>query len=171
MTMQIVGGVLVCAATTLLGVHMGNQGSMRAKDLMEFKKTLLMLKSQIDYCIYTLPQAFMHISERTSPPFSEFYEDIAKKLDEGQMDAPTAWEEGLDALKASNLTKDDLANIAMLGTSLGNMDAKVQINSIDMLLTGIDENLNALLKENPKNMKMFRGLGVVSGLLITIVLL
>ena len=161
--MQIIGGALIVAATTMLGIHMGQAGSRRTRDLMEFKKSLILLKSQIDYSIYTLPQAFSHIAERTAPPFNEFYAKLAEN--------PSSWEQGVSELKSSNLSKDDIANIALLGMSLGQMDAGVQINSIDMVIAGIDDSLAQLMQDNPKNTKMYRGLGVVSGLLITIVLL
>ncbi|MCL2350260.1 MAG: stage III sporulation protein AB [Defluviitaleaceae bacterium] len=171
MTWQIMGGVLVCASTTLLGLHLGGAGRRRTKDLLEFKKSLILLKSQIDFAIYTLPQAFSHIGDRTAAPFDKFYEHLAVQLDEGGADAATVWENGLQSLKYSNLTKEDLDGIAILGASLGHMDANVQINSIDMVIAGIDESLSALAADAPKTAKMYRGLGVVSGLLITIVLL
>jgi len=171
MTMRIIGAGIVCLATTLLGMHLGKAGSRRTKDLMEFKKSLILLKSQIDFAIYTLPQAFYHISERVQPPFSSFYEKMAQELESGQLDAASVWETGILGLKDTNLNKDDLANFGMLGTSLGQIDAHVQINSIDMVITGIDDSLKQLMLDNPKNVKMYRGLGIVSGLLITIVLL
>jgi len=168
---RILGGLLVCVSTMLLGVYMGGAGTRRAKDLMEFKKSLILLKSQIDFAIYTLPQAFYHISERVQPHFEQLYAKMAAELEEGQNDAAGVWASGMENLKDSNLSKDDLANFSILGTSLGHMDAEVQINSIDMVIAGIDDSLKQLMADNPKNVKMYRGLGVVSGLLITIVLL
>jgi len=171
MTLQILGGIIICTATTLLGLHLGGAGARRTKDLLEFKKTLILLKSQINFAIYTLPQAFHHISQRAAPPFDQFYTDLANELETGQMEAQAAWTTAVDKLKQSSLSKEDLANLQMLGASLGHMDAVVQINSIDMIITGIDDSLQQLLTQNPKNAKMYRGLGIVSGLLITIVLL
>jgi stage III sporulation protein AB len=171
MIMRFVGAGCVIAASSLLGIHMAKAGSRRAKDLVEFKKSLILLKSQIDYAIYTLPQAFMHISQRVAPPFDLFYGELSQSLGEGKTDAATAWEQSLAVLKGSHLAQEDLENIALLCFSLGQPDAVVQLNSIDMLIAAIDENLNKLNAENPKNAKMYRSLGVISGLLITIVLL
>jgi stage III sporulation protein AB len=170
MTIQITGAVLICAATTLLGFHIGGAGRRRSRDLMEFKKSMILLKSQIDYAIYTLPRAFSHIAQRSVPPFDSFYEKLAADIDDGA-DASASWNENITNLKDSNLHKDDLSNFALLGTSLGHMDKDVQINSIDMIITNIDDTLTRLLTENPKNSRMYRGLGIVSGLLITIVLI
>jgi stage III sporulation protein AB len=171
MIMRFVGAGFVIAACSLLGMHMAKAGSRSAKDLTEFKKSLILLKSQIDYAIYTLPQAFINISHRVAPPFNGFYAAVAKSLEKGNDDAATAWEQGLAVLSGSHLSKEDLESIALLCFSLGHMDAEVQLNSIDMLIAAIDESLERLNTENPKNARMYRSLGVVSGLLITIVLL
>ena len=172
MTIQILGGLLVCGATTMLGLHIGAAGRRRAKELTEFKKSLILLKSQIKYAIYTLPQAFSHIVEKVDAPFANFYQNMADELEGGTNTAACVWAaEVSNSLKSNNLNKEDLENIATLEIALGQMDAQVQINAIDMMLVSIDETLANLAKENPKNAKMYRGLGVVGGLLITIVLI
>ena len=162
MILTILGGILVCLSTTLIGVYLGGAGGRRAKDLLELKKSLILLKSQIDFAIYTLPQAFAHIAERASAPLSELYSKLAE--------APDGWEAEVAKLKG-NFHKDDLANLALLGASLGQRDGSVQINSIDMVIATIDETLGELTAKNTKDTKMYRSLGVVSGLLITIALL
>jgi len=160
--LTIIGGALVCLSTTLIGIYLGGAGGRRAKDLLEFKKSLILLKSQIDYAIYTLPQAFSHIAQRVAPPLDNFYRRLAE--------APDGWSDEILQLK-SNLHKDDLVNISLLGASLGQGDADVQINSIDMVLATIDDTLGQLTVKNKTDTKMYRSLGVVSGLLITIALL
>lgn len=162
MFLRIVGGILVCLSTTLIGIYFGGAGGRRSKDLLEVKKSLILLKSQIDYAIYTLPQAFANISERVSPPLDDLYRQLAE--------APDSWSYEILRLK-SNLHKDDLENISLLGASLGQSDGDVQINSIDMVLATIDDTLSQLTNKNRTDVKMYRSLGVVSGLLITIALL
>jgi stage III sporulation protein AB len=162
MIVRFLGAGFIIASCSLLGMHMAKAGSRRTRGLMEFKKSLLLLKSQIDYAIYTLPQAFMNISQRVAPPFNDFYAKVSQDLSEGSADAPTAWEQGLVALehgKNSHLNKEDIESIALLCFSLGHMDAQVQLNSIDMLIAAIDESLTKLNAENPKNAKMYRSLG------------
>ena len=171
MTVQIIGGALICLSTTLLGLYMGGAAARRSKDLMELKKSLILLKSQMDFAIYTLPQAFCHISGRVAPPFSEFYAKLAKELENNKADAATVWAQGIEGLSRTNLSKEDLDNFGILGMSLGHMDVTVQINSIDMIIAAIDDSLTQLRTDGPKTTKMYRGLGVASGLLITIVLL
>jgi len=171
MIFQIAGGAIIIAATTLLGLHFGGMGVKRAKDLMGMKKSLIMLKSQIDFAIYTMPQAFLQIASKTQPPISNFYTQLANKLENGEVDIADGWEQGVAGFSKSHLHKEDMENIAMLGTTLGAMDCDVQINSIEMLIATIDDTLAKLSAQNPKDAKMYRGLGLISGLLITIVLL
>ena len=153
---------MVCASATLLGFYFGGAGARRTKDLLELKKSLILLKSQIDFAIYTLPQAFDHIANRVDAPFDSFYRQLAG--------APDGWCEGVGRLK-SNLNKDDLENLSLIGASLGQSDVLVQTNSIDMVVGLVDDTLGLLAIKNIKDAKMYRSLGVVCGLLITIALL
>ncbi|MCL2235180.1 MAG: stage III sporulation protein AB [Defluviitaleaceae bacterium] len=160
--LTVLGGILVCLSTTLIGVYLGGAGGRRSKELLELKKSLILLKSQIDFAAYTLPQAFAHIAERATAPLDGFYRKLAE--------APDSWEVEAVKLKG-NFHKDDLGNLALLGASLGQSDSCVQINSINMVIATIDETLGELAAKNIKETKMYRSLGVVSGLLITIALL
>ena len=171
MIFQILGGIVVIGATTLLGLHFASLGARRAKDLMEMKKSLIMLKSQMDFAIYTMPQSFLHVSRRVSPPFSAFYAQLSKRLEDGEVSICDAWEQGVEMLSKGYLHREDLENIAALATTLGAMDVDVQLNSIDMLIANIDDTLAKLGTQNPKDARMYRGLGIISGLLITIVLM
>ncbi|MCL2855003.1 MAG: stage III sporulation protein AB [Defluviitaleaceae bacterium] len=163
MLMRILGGGLVCLSATLIGWYIGGSGGRRAGGLMELKKSLILLKSQIDHAIYTLPQAFGNISHKVAAPLDGFYKRLAEK--------PDSWADEALRLSGSNLHKDDLANLSLLGASLGQGDTLVQINSIDMVIAAIDDTLNQLTVKNRSDTKMWRSLGVVGGLLITIALL
>ncbi|MCL2354207.1 MAG: stage III sporulation protein AB [Defluviitaleaceae bacterium] len=171
MIIRYIGGALVIGACSFLGVHIGNQGKRRNKDLLELKKSLIMLKSHLEYAIHSLPQAFYLVSERVNNPFDDFYKNMAEKLGGADANITAIWNEGINELKQGHLSKDDLGGLDMLGSALGQADVASQTNAIDMLLLTIDENLKTLHVESAKNSRMYRGLGVVSGLLITIVLL
>ena len=129
-----------------------------------------MLKSEIEYAIYPLPQAFANISARSSLPVADFYADLSHMLSQGET-LGTAWEEVCTALGSTYLTQEDIHNLLALGKALGNIDADVQLNSIDMAISVIDDTVARLNIETAKNGKMYRGLGILSGLMIVVVLL
>jgi len=171
MILRIIGGVLVCLSCGLLGLYMGNRGVRRAEILTEFKRTLLLLKSEIEYAVHPLPQAFLSISRRAAWPFGDFYARAGEELAAGSLILDEAWEAGLAALTGSQMTREDLAVIDGLGKALGSIDVDVQLAAIDMAISAVDDMVGRLNVENTKNVRMYRGLGVLSGLLIVVVLL
>ena len=171
MIFRILGGILVCAACGLLGLYMGNRGVVRARLLAEFKQSLLMLKSEIEFAAYPLPQAFANISQRTSNGFASFYESLAAKLTDKEMSLTIAWENELLKLRNSHLAAEDLQAIDGLGGALGSIDSAVQLKAIEMTITDIEDILARLTVQNAKDGKMYKRLGLLGGALITVVLL
>ena len=171
MIFRIIGGVLVCLSCGLIGLYMGSKAGARVQKLLEFKRTLLMLKSEIEFAIYTLPQAFNNISGRTVPPFSTFYAQIGHEVANKEMSLDTAWTAGLKNLSTTQLIREDFEMMDGLGKALGNMDVQIQLRAIDMTVNIIENTVVGLNAENAKKAGMYRGLGILGGLLITVILL
>ena len=171
MIFRALGAVLVCAACGLLGLYMSHRGIARARLLTEFKQSLLMLKSEIDFAAYPLPQAFANISGRAGEGVSGFYESLSRRLADKEMGLAEAWVKGLAEFSGSQLTADDLQAMENLGNALGSIDSTVQTKAIDMTIAAIDDILTRLTAQNAKDGKMYRRLGLLGGALITVVLL
>ena len=161
---------MICASCGLLGLYMGHRGIVRARHLTEFKQSLLLLKSEIEFAAYALPQAFANVSQRAGESFTDFYIELSRKI-EDKISLADAWEMGLKDLKSSHLTQEDLEAVRSLGKSLGSIDAEVQIKAIDMTIIALDDILGRINEQNIKEGKMYRRLGILGGVLITVVLL
>ena len=171
MILQIAGGLMICAACAMLGLYAGNRGVSRAKLLFEFKRTLLLLKSEVEYAVLPLPQALENVARRAAEPFDEFYGDVSHGLSVDYVTVCEAWEAAAERLSQTAMSKGDLELFAGVGRSLGNIDAAVQLNAIDMAIAEVDDISARLAVENAKNVKLYRSLGILSGLLITVALL
>jgi len=162
---RLIGALLVCFACSFLGIHYGGKSERRLSKLLELKHTLNLLKSEIEYSINTLTAACINISKKAKMPLSQFYEDIGnvgiKPLDE-------TWQ---NAVKNLNLYKDDAFNLSALGAALGNIDKDVQLKAIEISLINIDHNIQVLTYEKDKEKKLYRGLGILGGLFIVVVML
>jgi len=166
------GGLLICASTTFAGYVLGARGGMRLNALLEFKKSLIILKSEMEYAINPLPTAFMHIAEKMGKILRGFYNGLAKETENTAIES--AWEQGIKSLEnnpESAFAREDLEAFISLGAVLGMMDYQAQSASIDMAITYIDEKTEFLNMENLRTQKMFRGLGILCGLLITVILI
>ena len=167
---RILGSILICASCGLLGLYMSHRSIIRARHLTEFKQSLLLLKSEIEFAAYALPQAFANVAQRAGGSFANFYTGLSQRV-EDKVSLADAWEIGLKELSGSHLTQEDLESIRGLGKSLGSIDAEVQVRAINMTIIAIDDILARVNEQNTKEGKMYRRLGILGGVLITVVLL
>ena len=171
MIFRVLGGILVCGSCWLLGLYMGNKGIARAKALTEFKLCLNLLRSEIEFAARPLPLAFSHIAQKAGHAFSDFFTGLSEKLSDKGADLTTAWDDGLKGMKGAGMTQEDIRAIAGLGRALGSIDKAAQIKAIDMVSMTIDDILMRLNAANAKDGKMYKKLGLLGGILITIILL
>jgi len=171
MILRVIGGALVCASCALLGLYVGDKGLRRGALLQELQRTLLMLKSEIEYALYPLPQALKKVSERAEKPFAEFYSSVSTQLASKEMSMAEAWATNTALLGQTQLHNEDLVVLDNVGRALGSIDVAVQTSAIDLAIVDLEHKIKRLDEENAKNVKMYRGLGILGGLLITVVLL
>jgi len=171
MMFRVIGGVLVCVSCAILGLYVGDKGLRRAALISGLKHTLLMLKSEIEYALYPLPQALEKVAERADKPFAEFYTAVASQLAAKEMPLAKAWTTSIALLEQTPLHNEDLLALESVGRALGSIDVAVQTSAIDLTIVELEHKIKRLDEENAKNVKMYRGLGILGGLLITVVLL
>jgi len=171
MYLQLVGAAVVVGGAVALGFHYAARESDRLLDLLELKKALLILSSEIDYMRTPLPMATANIGKRTErwvgPFFSRFGEALAAN------DGDTAYQLWVRALEevgdAATLAEEDRKVIDGFGKTLGYLDKQMQHNAIDYAVRYIDETAAGLQVQAEKSKKMYRSLGVIGGLFLAVV--
>jgi stage III sporulation protein AB len=153
-----------------LGLYYSVKEGFRVQDLLEFKKALLILSSEIEYMRSTLAEACANIAKRTGLGVSPIFANFSRLLAEGE--GETAYQLWLTALESGNtfLAPEDKTVLEDFGKTLGYLDKEMQKNAINYAVTYIDEKTTKLQTQSDKNKKMYRSLGVIGGLLITVVL-
>ena len=171
MLMRIAGAIIVIGASTIAGIYYGNLETYRMRDLLEFKKALSILRSQIEYARTPLPEAMQAISARVRKPLGKIFEMCAELLVyERNEKVVHIWEASVEQHKeALFLTEEDVSQFKGFGAQLGNLDSYAQIMNISMLIGYIDERVGHLNESRDKNRKLYRSLGVLGGALIVII--
>ncbi|MCL2203078.1 MAG: stage III sporulation protein AB [Defluviitaleaceae bacterium] len=172
MLMQLIGAMAVVGGAAALGFYYAALETQRTLDLLEFKKALLILSSEIEYMRTPLPAAAVNIGKRVQrwvePMFTRFGELLAQG--EGET-AYRLWMQAIGEVKEqTRLSEEDWAVVEGFGKTLGYLDKEMQRNAIEYTLSYIDEKAVALQTQADKNKKMYRSLGVVGGLLLVVVL-
>lgn len=172
MFLRIFGTLLVMAGSVGLGLYFSAKEGFRVQDLLEFKKALLILSSEIEYMRATLSEACANIAKRTGLGISPIFARFSQLLSENE--GETAYQLWLAALAENKervfLAAEDFAVIEDFGKTLGYLDKQMQKNAIDYAVAYIDEKAAALSAQSDKNKRMYRSLGVIGGLMVTVVL-
>ena len=169
--MRIIGAIIVLGASTLAGVYYGNLETYRMRDLLEIKKALSILRSQIEYARTPLPEAMQAISARVRESVGKMFGMCAELLvHERNEKVAHLWEAAVEQHKDELfLTQEDVEQLKDFGTMLGNMDSEAQMMNISMLIGYIDERVAHLHESRDKNRKLYRSFGILGGALIVII--
>ena len=84
--------------------------------------------------------------------------------------AGDAWVKAYDDVP-SNLIEEDIVILKNLGRLLGQTDIEGQLSQIEVVTQFLDDQLENAKQEKIKNEKMYRTLGIVGGLTISIILI
>ena len=169
---KIIGMILTLGASTALGLYLASLGTFRQQDLLEFKKALLILKSEIEYIATPLPEAMINIAARTTQPISKLFTHFAQDLKQNE-DGETVYRLWLSAIelhkKDAFLKEEDWEVIGNFGKTLGYLDKQMQVDSINFTIDYIDTHASDLQESNGKNQRMYQSLGVIGGILLLVI--
>lgn len=156
----------------MLGFKYGERIKIRQAGLFYLKKVLIMLRGEINYNISELNEVFRVLMERTEGDFKKFFENLHDRTDKiYENTISTYWKEEVDRCLLNDcFTKEDIMRIKELGENIGYLDREMQINSIDYILEYIDGEIDRLNLSVDKNVKMYKMLGILSGVFLAIIL-
>ena len=171
--LKLFGGAMICISCAMTGILYSKRGEYRINDLYELKKALVILKSEIEFAYNSLPNAFANVYGRTSPAIGNFFNDISEKINEHSgKELSRIWQDGLlSGFDVSCLQKEDIEIIARLGQIVGYLDKTLQINALNIAIDEIDVKTAELRAVCEKNKRLYRSLGILGGLLVTILIL
>jgi len=172
MLLRLIGALAVIGGCVGLGMYYAAKESVRAGELLEFKKALLILSSEIEYMRSPLTVACSNIAKRTNALVSVIFSTFSESLATGEGEtAYRLWVSAVESVKeASYMSHEDWDVIESFGKTLGYLDKNMQQNAIDYAINYIDEKAVELHLHGSKNKRMYRSLGVIGGLLVTVVL-
>jgi len=171
MLVKLIGAAVLIGATSIIGFSKAADCSRRPRTLRELQALLQMLENEISYLSNLLTEAFTRIYENSGLEAAILFKAAAQNLEAGGVTADTAWERAVDDnAPRLSLNKEDKSILATFGKMLGNSDLEGQLNNIRLVTSQL--RLQEIKSEEmkKKNEKMYRSLGILSGLAITIIL-
>lgn len=173
MIIKILGSILVIGSTSILGYLLGRERVNRLNQLKDLKQSFLLLRGEIEYGCTPLPEAMENLASKNDTVFSSFFQSVAGKL--GTYEGRTfydIWKEEIkEKLGHTSLTKEDKKRLVTIGETLGYLDRKMQQNTINFYLEGLNEEIKREGESQGEKIRLFQLMGVLSGIFVTIVML
>ncbi len=171
MIIKIIGSALLMCATSLMGFSLAADCSKRPKVLRELQVLMQMFENEISYLSNLLAQSFERIYTSSKTDASLLFKDAAKNLSLPGITADMAWEKAVENTAAKlGLSNEDKAILITFGKMLGSSDLEGQINNINLVSSQLKLQEMKAEQMRQKNEKMYKSLGVLSGLAIVVVL-
>lgn len=173
MVIKIIGCILVIASSTGMGFFFSNEMRSRIEDMKELRKLVVLLRGDIRYANTPLPEAISAIARRHHGNFEVFFTDVYKKLQElSGFTFSEIWTEAVENnLTSTSLTKKDMINLTQFGENLGYLDKDMQMNTLDLYTTQLEDEITDLSKIVKEKAYLYNSLGIMAGVFIIIIML
>ena len=125
-----------------------------------------MFKNKVEFTYEPINQIFLDISKVIYENNENIFCDIQKNKNE--RDINILWNEETDKIK--NINNEDKEIIKMFGKLLGKTDIKGQLGQIELTSKLIEKQIEKAEYEKNKNFKVYKTMGIISGLGICIIL-
>lgn len=159
---------MIIGVSSAIGILFSKKYANREKEIKEMKNALNMFETKIKFTYEPIPTAFMEIGNKIRGNVGDIFYRAANRMKEEN--AGDAWVLALDDVK-HNFSEEDIGVIKNLSRLLGQTDLEGQISEIEVVNQFLNTQLEMAAEERKKNEKMYRTLGIVTGLTIAIILI
>lgn len=165
--------IFVFILATVIGYLLAGRYKTRVAELNDLIFALDVFESKIKYTYDSLTTSFLYIADNLKTKVYRLFYITAEALKENRnLSAGDCFKQVVDDEKIFlALNKDDVEIIKGLGVSLGQVDIDGQLQTIRLVSESLKKQLDEAVEDNKKNFKLYRNMGVLSGLVIMIILL
>lgn len=142
----------------------------RVSELEKIKNMLNVFKAKIKFTGLTIQEIFSQIYEDNQDNIGEIFKLANEYMNDTS--SKEAWEKALeDSKNSNNLDVEDINVLKNLGKMLGNTDIEGQVSQIELTENLLNEKIVEAQEDKRKNTKLYKALGIATGLGIAIILL
>ena len=165
---KYIGLIMVLAICFLIGYFISKKYSNRVNELKEIQIALDILENKIKYTYEPLKEIFKEMKRLLKGNISELFGTVSSNLEENVVES--AFSKAIKEVK-TNLLDEDLEVIKNLSKTLGKTEKDGQVSQIELAKTFIESQIKKAEKEEEKNSKLYKTLGVTIGLACVIFLI
>lgn len=173
MLLEGIGIVMILTATTSTGAWVVAKEKRRLRELEQMERAIVLMRNQISYLGISLQEVLSQIAWQMEGMIGSILDEIRGALERREgASVEEIWgrvwqKEG----RRTYLTEVDLKEIELFGNTLGILERNQQEGSMELLLLYIRQTQERLRKRLDKNGKLYYSMGVISGLMLSVILL
>lgn len=173
MFVKVFGCIFVIAATTLTGMLRAGKIREEYGQMRNLQRLLCMMESEIRYAHTHLGEIFLHVSRRVQEPYKSWLLDMEHKMraaDSGALEM--IWRQAAgERLSGCGLPKKELERLIQLGSQLGVVDLKLQLQMLALYQEQLRLSMEEAWDGMGAKVRLCHCLGVMSGLLVAVMLI
>lgn len=165
--------LIVLGISTFIGYFLANKFTSRVSEINDLLLALDIFETKIKYTYDSLTTSFLFIADNLKTKIYRIFFIAAEEINQNKnLSAGDIFRKVVDEERIFlNLNNDDIEILKQLGVSLGQTDIEGQIKNIKLVSSSLKRKLEEAKEEKSKNFKLYRNMGMLSGLIIIIILL
>lgn len=173
MMLKISGIVFIMAATTFMGIRKADDLQEEYRQMRYLQKIMSMVESEIRYAHSHLGEIFSHISSYAKEPYKGWLMSMQREMNSGNGEVfCEIWSQSIEEyLKDSGLPESELTRLKQLGNQLGVFDLKHQLNLLELFQQQLSSSMEEMQEGMKTKVRLYHCLGVMSGMLVSILLM
>ncbi|MBR3152770.1 MAG: stage III sporulation protein AB [Clostridia bacterium] len=157
--------IIICA--TYIGILISKKYIYRLQELDEIKNCFNVMSTKIKFTYEPIIEIFEEISEISSPTIKNMYRNIIENIE--KYGTKEGWKKGI--LKTDmSINKEDKEILIGFGKMLGKTDKDGQLSEICLIESLLDRQIKYAELEKSKNEKLYKKLGLITGIGLVIIL-
>lgn len=169
-----VGIFMIVGGCGSIGFQCAGDAKRRLDELRYAKKVLWLFRGEIQYHHALLEEAFTSVGARVREPFATFLRTLGERMKQDRgIPFLTIYDKTVEEtlLLQTNFGKTRLEKLRMFAEQLGYLDREAQLAQTDLFLEQVEESIREEEAGYRKNGHLYRCLGVMGGLLLSLLLL
>lgn len=171
--MKLIAVFIICISSAYIGFCKGEGLKAHYNEQLYLKKTVMLVRGEIRYNCGVLSEVFKNISRKVKKPYSDMFLQLGDELDKGSGEMfSEIWNRVItDSLRLTKLNDRDIEGLSELGENMGYLDITMQLNYIDFYIDRLSEEIQATEDKLKGNVKLCKALGIMGGLLLSILII
>ena len=171
MFLKLIGSLLFILMTSMIGLACADRFQKRIFELRQLIELVDKMKGHLRFRVTPTQQMIRELSESSSFQSLIFLNECAERLTE-EKNFPEVWKQCfLQAKDSMHLERQDIDAVLSIGDTLGSSEAGAQISSLELVESLLKSNLEEAVEEKRCKGKLYRNLGVLSGIAVSILIL